>query len=112
MADAHEELEQLLDEHGLCSFRFYAQHAHVSTESAKEVLKSYAEAHAGSVHVVYLLGGKVSSGDSGRYVCICAQSHGMDPRHTPAPYLSRAAPSSINLCRKRSLKRPRGPSIL
>jgi hypothetical protein len=62
MADdeAHEELDELLTEHSLVTFRYYAQHAGVPVSRAKEVLQTYADARTRTVdrvHVVYLVGG-------------------------------------------------------
>ena len=52
-----EAIDELLSQHSVCTFRFYAQHAGVPASEAKEAFQTYAEERQGKVHVVHLLGG-------------------------------------------------------
>lgn len=66
----HDDLDELLSEHSLVTFRYYAQHASIPVSRAKEILKAYAEVHRpkkgvapeGVVYAVYLLGGTIKDG--------------------------------------------------
>ena len=56
-----EAIDELLSQHSVCTFRFYAQHAGVPASEAKEAFQTYAEERQGKVHVVHLLGGVLKS---------------------------------------------------
>jgi hypothetical protein len=58
-------LDELLSQNKLVTFRFLAQHAGVPVAEAKNALQKYADAHRGSAHLVFLLGGvrKTEKGD-------------------------------------------------
>ena len=65
-ASSHEQLAALLDEHSLVTYRYYAQHADVSVTDAKEALRAYHEANAGSgLTAIYMVGGSRAGGNGG-----------------------------------------------
>jgi len=92
-AEDHEELEELLSQNELVTFRYYAQHASVPVSRAKEVLRSYAEAHRpkkgvatdGVVHAVYLLGGSVKDGNGAMKYRLVSEEHLTDAKATFEP---------------------------
>ena len=51
------DVAELLSQHSLVTFRFYAQHNDVPVSEAKDALREYADANRGKIHVVYLVGG-------------------------------------------------------
>ena len=51
------DVAELLSQHSLVTFRFYAQHAGVPVSDAKEALASYAAANPGKVTTTFLVGG-------------------------------------------------------
>lgn len=51
------DVAELLSQHSLVTFRFYAQHAGVPVADAKEALTEYAAANKGKVNTTFLVGG-------------------------------------------------------